>query len=108
MNRHAKKFISYLVLALVVYVLIYVILLGYMRMVSRDISNFCEQLEKGMPVAAIETKARTQGLSVTSAKMKDNQASVLSISSPDTSSANCQAHIIDGVVNDKKFILRVF
>ena len=108
MNAHWKKFISYFVLALIVYVLIYAALLGYMRMVSREISNFCEQLEKGMPVKVIENKVRIEGLSVTTAEMKDNQASVLSISSPDTSSATCQAHVTNGVLNDKKFILRVF
>ena len=108
MSPHLKKFISYLILALVVYVLIYVVLLSYMRMVSDDISNFCEQLEKGTPVTAIKNKAHTEGFSVTVDAIKDNQSRVLSISSPDTSSATCKAHIINGVLDDKKFILRVF
>jgi len=108
MNPHLKKFISYLVLALIVYVLIYFVLLTYMRMISHDVSNFCEQLEKGMPLLAIQSKARAEGLSVATSKMKDNKASLLFIGSPGDSSATCQAHIIDGELNDKKFILSVF
>ena len=109
MNTHTKKFISYLLLAAVVYVLIYVLLLAYLRYSARDSRAFCEELTVGMSLREIKQSARQQGLEMALSPMAGTEnMQMLFISQPESSSAACQGLIVNQKLKEKKFMLSVF
>ena len=103
-----KKFAAYLVLALLVYALIYALLLGYMRFKSKDIRMFCEQLTTGMSKSDIELAARNQGLLSAVNTLADQQGEIIFISRADAPDTACQGLIENGQLTHKKFVLSVF
>ena len=109
MNSHTRKFISYMILAVIVYVLIYVLLVGYLRYSARDSRAFCEQIEAGMSLSELRQLATQQGLeaAVSPVNGKDNMQ-MLFVSQPQTSSAACQGLIVDEKLKEKKFMLSIF
>ena len=103
-----KKFVAYLLLAVVVYVLTYAALLGFLRLSSGDIREFCDQLENGMSADAIQASARTRGFVSAINPLLENNTTILFISQPDNPDATCQGLIENGVLSHKKFVLSVF
>lgn len=103
-----KKFIAYMFLALVVYILIYAIMLASLRMQSADVSEFCDQLETGMPVSGIQAAAAQQQLISAFQKEDETPSRLLFVSQADNKDAVCQVMVEDGRLTQKKFVLQVF
>ena len=101
-----KKFIAYMSLALVVYVAIYAIMLISLRMDSTDVSEFCDSLQNGMPVTAIQNAA--SGRQLISAFHEDENQRLLFVSRADNKDAVCQVLIQNEKLAEKKFVLRSF
>lgn len=97
-----------MVLALIVYTLIYAALLGYLKYSSRDVRDFCDGLETGLALNAVQSQAESQGFVSAINKLSDSQEQILFISSPENHEATCQCMMKDGKLSDKKFVLSVF
>ncbi|MBT8438248.1 MAG: hypothetical protein HKP55_05700 [Gammaproteobacteria bacterium] len=103
-----KKFIAYMSLALVVYLLIYAIMLASLRMQSTAVSDFCGQLESGMSVAEIQAAATQQQLISAFHEDAENALRLLFVSQADNKDAVCQIMIENDRLTQKKFVLSAF
>lgn len=95
-------------LALVVYLLIYAIMLASLRMQSAQVSEFCDQLEVGIPVAEIQATATKQQLVSAFHEEDENSLRLLFVSQPDNKDAVCQLKIENDKLTHKKFVLSAF
>jgi len=95
-------------LALVVYLLIYAIMLVSLRMQSAQVSEFCDQLEAGMPVAEIQAAAAKQQLVSAFHEDAANSLRLLFVSQGDNKDAVCQLMIENDKLTHKKFVLSAF
>ena len=82
--------------------------MGFLRLSSSDIREFCDQLENGMSADAIQASASTQGFVSAINPLQENNATIVFISQPDNPDATCQALIENGTLSHKKFVLSVF
>ena len=103
-----KKFIAYMSLALVVYILIYVIMLASLRMQSAEVSDFCEQLETGLSVSEIQSAATAKQLVSAFHEDTENPFRLLFVSQADNKDAVCQVKIENDRLIQKKFVLSAF
>jgi hypothetical protein len=103
-----KKFLSYMILATVIYVLIYAILLGSLRMQSAHISDYCENVQNGETVPEILARAKGKDLISAFQDVAENNIRILFVSEPDNKDAVCKIMIENEVVTQKKFVLSVF
>jgi hypothetical protein len=103
-----KKFITNMLLAIIVYVLVYVAILGYLRINAAQVRQYCELLETGMTLAAMESLAHEKGLETALTPVAEDDKKILFVSDKDISQAVCKGLIEGGVLTSKKFELSVF
>jgi len=103
-----KKLIAYMLLALVVYILFYAVILAFKRMSGEDTRDFCEALEPGMSLEAIEALASQKNLEGAINDLPDNQGQMFFVRDPGSPEAVCQGIIEDSILKEKKYSLSVF
>jgi hypothetical protein len=103
-----KKLIAYMILATVVYLLIYALLLGALRMQSADISDYCESVQINESVPVMLARAEEQGLISAFQQMAEKNSRLLFVSAADNKDAVCKVIIENDAVKQKKFILSLF
>lgn len=103
-----KKFIAYMALALIVYLLIYAALIGFKRMSASNIRDFCERLEIGQPLVEVEALVKNNGFSSALNPLPDDRGVMIFINSPKNQEATCQGILKQNKLTQKKFVLSVF
>ena len=103
-----KKLAAYMFLAILVYVLIYVVLIQGKRSSSEKTSAFCAQLSVDMPASDIEKLINEQGFESSVVDVPDSAQTVLMISRSDEAQSVCKALIEKDRLVEKQFVLSVF
>ena len=103
-----KKLAAYMFLAILVYVLIYVVLIQGKRSSAEKTSAFCAQLSVDMPRSDIEKLINEQGFESSVVNVPDSDQTVLMISRPDEAQSVCKALIERDRLVEKQFVLSVF
>ena len=103
-----KKLAAYMFLAILVYVLIYVVLIQGKRSSAEKTSAFCAQLSVDMPRSDIEKLINEQGFESNVVNVPDSDQTVLIISRSDEAQSVCKALIKKGQLVEKQFVLSVF
>ncbi len=103
-----KKFIAYMMLALVLYIAIYAVVLILLRSDSADVSEFCDQLQTGTPVSEIQKAATGHRLIFAFHDKQKAGMRLLFVSLPENKDAVCQIGVENDRLAQKKFILRTF
>ncbi len=95
-------------LAIVVYFLIYVGLISYLRANAEDMRLFCEAIPADTRVVAFSAEAEGAGYTVTVSPASPGAASALFISKPDETDAVCHCAVRDERIISSRFILKWF
>lgn len=95
-------------LAILVYVLIYVVLIQGKRSSAEKTSAFCAQLSVDMPRSDIEKLINEQGFESSVVNVPDSDQTVLMISRSDEAQSVCKALIERDRLVEKQFVLSVF
>lgn len=103
-----KKLAAYMILAVLVYVLIYFFLIQDKRLSAEKTSTFCSNLTVSQTKTDIEKLADQQGFNSSVLEVSDPSQSVLMISHPDESQSVCKALIENERLVEKQFVLSVF
>jgi len=103
-----KKFFAYMLLALLVYILIYYLLIWNLRAESEMLSDYCDNLTQGQSLQRLTEEAQAAGFKTAISELANRQEQLMFVSRPEDSQASCRILLIDGRLTEKHFSLKLF
>lgn len=103
-----QKFITNMLYAIIAYVLIYAILITYMRVTAKDAEQFCQGIQPGMTFVQLNTKAESEGFKTDLMPLKEPQKKILIARKEPNLEATCEMHIENEKLVTRQFIQHVF